>query len=208
MKSAPRDEDEVLNQILGQTSDKVPSGQRSVGVASSSSNSNFDEDIQKIVSNDKPNVLGIDLGSTTPDELRKQVLKGEGKSDEALRAFKRGKELERQADALEIQLRKSHKKSLPSGNLSDVLNKGIPAESDRKTKSLSHVGRVKDDLTSELRELGWSDMDLHNEDKKSSNLSLEGELSSLIGEVFTKTGEQKGSKIDKSQVVALKKKML
>ncbi|KAL3010928.1 hypothetical protein AAZX31_07G172700 [Glycine max] len=89
-----------------------------------------------------------------------------------------------------------------------MLNKGIPAESDRKTKSLSHVGRVKDDLTSELRELGWSDMDLHNEDKKSSNLSLEGELSSLIGEVFTKTGEQKGSKIDKSQVVALKKNAL
>ncbi|KAH1049892.1 hypothetical protein GLYMA_08G061700v4 [Glycine max] len=217
LKSAPRDEDEVLNQILGQTSDKVPSGQRSVGVASSSSNSNFDEDIQKIVSNDKPNVLGIDLGSTTPDELRKQaleekkkhkILKGEGKSDEALRAFKRGKELERQADALEIQLRKSHKKSLPSGNLSDVLNKGIPAESDRKTKSLSHVGREKNDLTSELRDLGWSDMDLHKEDKKSSNLSLEGELSSIIGEVFTKSGEQKGSKIDKSQVVALKKNAL
>ncbi|KAG4999433.1 hypothetical protein JHK87_020505 [Glycine soja] len=217
LKSAPRDEDEVLNQILGQTSDKVPSGQRSVGVASSSSNSNFDEDIQKIVSNDKPNVLGIDLESTTPDELRKQaleekkkhkILKGEGKSDEALRAFKRGKELERQADALEIQLRKSHKKSLPSGNLSDVLNKGISAESDRKTKSLSHVGREKNDLTSELRDLGWSDMDLHKEDKKSSNLSLEGELSSIIGEVFTKSGEQKGSKIDKSQVVALKKNAL
>ncbi|KAL5162736.1 Vacuolar protein sorting-associated protein 27 [Glycine soja] len=217
LKSAPRDEEEVLNQILGQASGEVPSRQRSIGIASSSSNSNFDEDIQKIVSNDKPNVLGIDLESTTPDELRKQaleekkkhkILKGEGKSDEALRAFKRGKELERQADALEIQLRKSRKKSLPSGNLSDMLNKGIPAESDRKTKSLSHVGRVKDDLTSELRELGWSDMDLHNEDKKSSNLSLEGELSSLIGEVFTKTGEQKGSKIDKSQVVALKKNAL
>ncbi|KAG4918360.1 hypothetical protein JHK82_055813 [Glycine max] len=87
-----------------------------------------------------------------------------------------------------------------------MLKKGIPTESDRKTKSLSHVGRVKDDLTSELRELGWSDMDLHNEDKKSSNLSLEGEFSSPIGEAFTKTGEQKDNKIDKSQVVALKKK--
>ncbi|TKY59379.1 Vacuolar protein sorting-associated protein 27 [Spatholobus suberectus] len=209
LKSAPRDEDEVLNQILGQTG--------SVGAASSSNTSNYDGDIEKIVSNDKPNILGIDLGSTTPDELRKQaleekkkhkILKGEGKSEEGLRAFKRGKELERQADALEIHLRKTRKKSLPSGNLSDMQNRGIPVESDRKTKSLSHVGREKDDLASELRELGWADMDLHNEDKKSSNLSLEGELSSIIGEIFTKTGEQKGSKIDKSQVVALKKNAL
>ncbi|RDX81946.1 Hepatocyte growth factor-regulated tyrosine kinase substrate, partial [Mucuna pruriens] len=229
LKSSSRDEDEVLNQILGQTSeemfssgkqstsDKVPSRQRSVGIASSSSTSNSDGDIQKLVSNDKPNVLGIDLGSTTPDELRKQaleekkkhkILKGERKSEEALRAFKRGKELERQADALEIHLRKIRKKSLPSGNLSDVHNRDIPVESDRKTKLLSHVSRDKDDLTSELRELGWSDMDLHNEDKKSSNMTLEGELSSIIGEIFTKTGEQKGSKIDKSQVVALKKNAL
>ncbi|KAK7368912.1 hypothetical protein VNO80_10945 [Phaseolus coccineus] len=217
LKSAPNDEDEVLNQILGQTSDKVASRQKSVGVASSSSTSNYDGEIQNIVSNDKPNLLGIDSGSTTPEELRKQaleerkqhrILKGEGKSGEAMRAFKRGKELERQADALEIHLRKTRKKSLPSGNLSDLHNKGNPVESDRKTKSLSHVGKEKDDLSSELRELGWSDMDLRNEDKKSSNLSLEGELSSIIGEIFTKTGEQKVSRIDKSQVVALKKNAL
>ncbi|CAJ1936258.1 unnamed protein product [Sphenostylis stenocarpa] len=217
LKSAPNDEDEVLNQILGQTSDKVASRQKVVGVASSSSTSNYDGQIPNIVSNDKHNLLGIDLESTTPDELRKQaleekkqhrILKGEGKSGEAMRAFKRGKELERQADALEIHLRKTRKKSLPSGNLSDLHNKGNPVESDRKTKSHSHVGREKDDLSSELRELGWSDMDLHNEDKKSSNLSLEGELSSIIGEIYTKTGEQKVSKIDKSPVVALKKNAL
>lgn len=217
LKSAPNDEDEVLNQILGQTSDKVASRQKSVGIASSSSTSNYDGEIQNIVSNDKPNLLGIDLGSTTPEELRKQaleekkqhrILKGEGKSGEAMKAFKRGKELERQADALEIHLRKTRKKSLPSGNLSDLHNKGNPVESDRKTKSVSYVGREKDDLTSELRELGWSDMDLHNEDKKSANLSLEGELSSIIGEIFTKSGEQKVSRIDKSQVVALKKNAL
>ncbi|KAL2343916.1 hypothetical protein Fmac_005201 [Flemingia macrophylla] len=217
LKSTPRDEDEILNQILGQTSDKVPSRQISVGVASSSRTSDVDGGIQKIVSDDKPNVSGIDLGSTSPDELRQQaveekkkhkILKGEGKSEEALRAFKRGKELERQADALEIHLRKTRKKSLPSGNLSDVHNKSVPLESDRKTKSLSHVGRDKDDLTSELRELGWSDMDIHNEEKKSSNFSVEGELSSIFGEIFTKSGEQKGSKIDKSRVVALKKNAL
>ncbi|KAG4918359.1 hypothetical protein JHK82_055812 [Glycine max] len=74
LKSAPRDENEVLNHILGQASDKVPSRQRSFGISSSSSNSNFDEKIRKIVSNDKPNVLRIDLRSTTQDELRKQAL--------------------------------------------------------------------------------------------------------------------------------------
>ncbi|KAG4907149.1 hypothetical protein JHK86_055633 [Glycine max] len=100
-----------------------------------------------------------------------------------------------------------------------MLKKGIPTESDRKTKSLSHVGRVKDDLTSELRELGWSDMDLHNEDKKSSNLSLEGEFSSPIGEAFTKTGwtepenaSSKSQTFDKeellSEIQSLKRKSL
>ncbi|KAJ1376351.1 Tetratricopeptide-like helical domain superfamily [Sesbania bispinosa] len=222
-RSAPRDEDEVLNQILGQneellssgkqsTSDKDRSGRRPVSIASSSSTKGFsnhnDGDIQNVVSNKKPNILGIDVESTTPDELRQQaleekkkykILKGDGKSEEALRAFKRGKELERQADALEIHLRKTRKKFLTSGNLSDMHNKGIPVESGLKTKSLPHTAKEKDDLTSELRELGWSDVDLHNEDRKPANLSLEGELSSIIGEIFAKTGEEKGSRIDKTQ---------
>ncbi|KAI5433891.1 hypothetical protein KIW84_020935 [Lathyrus oleraceus] len=67
---------------------------------------------------------------------------------------------------------------------------------------------IGDDLTLELRELGWSELDLHKEDKKSENLSLEGELSSLIGKTFAKTGEEKGSMIDKSEVVALKRRAL
>lgn len=234
MKSTPRDEDEVLNQILGQnreelfslakqsTGDKVSSGQGQVGIASSSSTKGFsnssDGDIQKIVSNDKSNILGIDLGSITPDELRQQaleekkkykILKGDGKSEEALKAFKRGKELERQADALEVHLRKTRKKTFPSGNLSEMHNKDIPVESGTRTKSLPRMGKEKDDLTSELRELGWSDMDLHNEDRKSANVSLEGELSSIIGEISPKIGEEKkGSRIDKSEVVAMKKKAL
>lgn len=232
LKSAPRDEDEILNQILGQneellssgkqsTSDKGRSGQRPVGIASSSSTKGFsnhdDVDIQKIVSNERSNISGIDVGSTTPDELRQQaleekkkykVLKGDGKSEEALRAFKRGKELERQADALELHLRKTRKKLLPSGNLSDMHIKDIPVESGKKTKSLPKMGKEKDDLSSELRELGWADVDLHKEDRKSANLSLEGELSSIIGEISAKTGEEKGSRIDKTEVVALKKKAL
>ncbi|KAI5386331.1 uncharacterized protein LOC127100669 [Lathyrus oleraceus] len=233
LKSVPKEEDEILSQILGQneeplssgkqsTSDKGRSGQRSVGVGSSSSTKGFsihdDEDIQKIISNERINSLSIDVESTTPGELRQQalaeknrykILKGDGKSDEALRAFKRGKELERQADALEIQLRKAaRKKVLPSENVSDMHIKDIPVESGRKIKSLPKIDKDKDDLTSELRELGWSELDLHKEDKKSANLSLEGELSSLIGETFAKTGEEKGSRIDKSEVVAMKRRAL
>lgn len=233
LKSAPRDEDEILNQILGQneellssgkqsTSEKGRSGQRSVSVASSSSTTGFsiqdEEDLQKIISTETTNSMAVDVGSTTPDELRQQalaekskykILKGDGKSEEALKAFKRGKELERQADALEIQLRKAaRKKLLPSGNLSDMHNKDVSIESGRKTKSLPQTGKDNDDLTSELRELGWSDLELNKEDRKSANLSLEGELSSLIVETFAKTGEEKGSRIDKTEVVAMKKKAL
>lgn len=43
---------------------------------------------------------------------------------------------------------------------------------------------------------------------KSANLSLEGELSSLNGEIFAKTGEEKSSRIDKSEVVAMKRRAL
>ncbi|XP_057421843.1 uncharacterized protein LOC130715743 [Lotus japonicus] len=232
LKSAPRDEDEVLNQILGQSEELLSSGkqsasekdsptQRPVGIASSSSTKVFsnhdDGDIQKIVSNEIPNNLGIDVESSSPDELRQQaveekkkykILKGDGKPEEALKAFKRGKELERQADALEVHLRKIRKKVLPSGGLPDMLSSDIPVESGRKTKSLPHTGKEKDDLTSELRELGWSDMDLRNEDGNKAKMSLEGELSSMLGEIFAKTGEEKGSRIDKTQVVAMKKKAL
>ncbi|CAL0331440.1 unnamed protein product [Lupinus luteus] len=198
LKSTPRDEDEVLNQILGQNREE---GQ--VGIASSSSTKELSNSGD--VSNEKPNILGIDLGSITPDELRQQaleekkkykILKGDRKPEEALKAFKRGKELERQADALEIQLRKTRKKT-------------VSIESVTKTKSLPHTGKEKDDLTSELRELGWSDVDLHTEDKRSASLSVEGEFSSIIGEISSKTGEEKkGSRIDKSGVVAIKKKAL
>lgn len=60
-----------------------------------------------------------EIGSSSPEELRQQaleekrkyrILKGEGKSNEAIQAFKRGKELERQADALELALRKGRRK--------------------------------------------------------------------------------------------------
>ena len=50
-------------------------------------------------------------------------MKGEGKSEEAIKAFKRGKELERQADALEICIRKNRRKVLYFGNVADAQDK-------------------------------------------------------------------------------------
>lgn len=158
------------------------------------------------------------MGSTTPEELRQQAmdekkkhrtLKAEGKSEEALRAFKRGKELERQAAALEVQLRKNRKRALSSSNISDIHRDTDESNgSSRKSKS-SQTSEKKDDLASELRELGWSDMDLHEADKKPATVSLEGELSALLGEVSQKPNAGKRTQTsDKSQVIAHKKKAL
>lgn len=137
------------------------------------------------------------------DEKKKyKILKGEGKPEEALNAFKRGKELERQADALEIALRKSRRKVLPA-------EKGISAEPGREKKPQVGNDKGKDDLLSELRELGWSEMDLHNEDKKPTSTTVEGELSALIGELPQKPNDGKTKQgIDKSQITAHKRNAL
>lgn len=234
-KSTSKNENEVLNQILTNDRKEVfSSGLESNndmvysidGGTNSASSSNTGGDltldgegeIQKNPSIDKSNLLCGEMGISSPEALRQQaldekkkykILKGEGKPDEALRAFKRGKELERQADALEKNLRKSCKKVLLSTKVEEVQIKTGPTESGRRNKVGPAEGKQKDDLAAELRELGWSETDLHIEDKKGSNMSLEGELSSLIGEISERTNKDKGtSAIDKSQVVAHKKRAL
>ncbi|CAH9130865.1 unnamed protein product [Cuscuta epithymum] len=192
---APKNEDEVLKSIL--SGDILSHDQQQSFVASSSSHSH------ELPTKD---VLMNETGFiTTPEELRQQAmdekkkyrtLKAEGKSEEALRAFKRGKDLERQAVTLEGEIRKNRKKvSLSSGN--------IPDESSRS------VSKKKDDLASELKEMGWSDMDLYESDKKSATMSLEGELSVLLREVSQKPNAGKKNQIyDNSQVISHKKRAL
>lgn len=152
--------------------------------------------------------MEFDLESTTPEELRQRaveekkkykILKAEKKPEEALRAFKRGKELERQAGTLEIELRKNRRKVLSSTSANENTKVG-----DQKQP------KPKDDLVSELRELGWSDLDLHDADKKPVSMTLEGELSTLLKEVSQKTNKPEKSNvgIDRSEVVAIKKKAL
>ncbi|XP_076948825.1 uncharacterized protein LOC143621198 [Bidens hawaiensis] len=152
--------------------------------------------------------MEVDLESTTPEELRQRgieeknkykVLKAEKKPEEALKAFKRGKELERQAAALEIELRKNRKKALSSTSS----NENSKVADVKKPKD-------KDDLASELRELGWSDLDLNDADKKPVSMTIEGELSTLLKEVSQKANKpEKGIvDIDRSEVIAIKKNAL
>ncbi|GJM85389.1 hypothetical protein PR202_ga01834 [Eleusine coracana subsp. coracana] len=70
------------------------------------------------------------------------------------------------------------------------------------------VKKEKNDLASELRELGWSDADLRDE-TKTAPMSVEGELSQLLREVAPRSSEaKKTGGIDKSQVNALKRQAL
>lgn len=234
-KVASKYEDEVLNQILGNDrKESVSSGQESSDVllslqraTSSGSCSNVKEvnpqkvgeEIHRSFSENVHNSLLTDFESASPDELRQQavdekkkykILKAEGKPEEALRAFKRGKELERQAGALELELRKNRRKAMVSITMNEIQKpKDEAGESGRKSNS-PEISKKKDDLSSELRELGWSELDLHDADKKPVNMTLEGELSTLLREVSQKTNntEKVTHGIDKSEVIALKKRAL
>ncbi|KAJ8761738.1 hypothetical protein K2173_004547 [Erythroxylum novogranatense] len=206
-KLMSRNEDELLNQILGndgmETSSSgshrntdMISGIHRVGsstlCSSDQEGTGFDagRELPRSHSVGKPNEVHTELGSISPGELRQRaleekkmhrILKGEGKSEEALKAFKRGKELERQADALEMSIKKQRRKGLSSGNRAEDQGKAGNKESAERCTPLTAVGKGKNDLISELRELGWSDQDLHDADKESAKMTLEGELSSLLG---------------------------
>lgn len=193
-------------------------GRTTSGLQSSNTQEFIDLDREGEASSSLTNHLENNMESSSPEQLRQQaldekkkykVLKGEGKSEEALKAFKRGKELERKADALEISIRRSRRKALTSGSAGEDQDIGGSKESGRKMKPSPQSSKEKHDLNAELRELGWSDMDLHAEDKKSATMSLEGELSSLLGGVLPKTDKAKSvHSIDNTQVVAHKRKAL
>lgn len=218
-KLTSKKEDEAFNQVLANdnTTQKT---------AYSASCSNIQEIVSQVEGNivrnlslEQPARSFSDFGTATPEDLRHQALveknkyrtlKAEGKSEEALRAFKRGKELERQAGALELSIRKIRKKALSSSNMDDIQqNKDDFKAPIVKNKSITRNSKEKDDLSSELKELGWSDLDLRDTDKKPVALTLEGELSSLTREVTQKPHqENQALNVEKSQVIVHKKKAL
>ncbi|KAL0542871.1 hypothetical protein IC582_017952 [Cucumis melo] len=215
-------EDDILAEILGSDRKESSSSVQELNGNSSSSGrtvagEEFVDHGEGEASSSLTDHLENKMESSSPEQLRQQaldekkkyrVLKGEGKSEEALKAFKRGKELERKADALEISIRRSRRNALASSNACEDQNVGSK-ESGRKMKLNQQSSNEKHDLNAELKELGWSEMDLHAEDKKSATMSLEGELSSLLRGVSQKTDKAKGvHSIDNTQVVAHKRKAL
>ncbi|KAK3154494.1 hypothetical protein QOZ80_2BG0191190 [Eleusine coracana subsp. coracana] len=239
-KAASKPEDEILSEILGSDGAQTQLSRmeslnselagRTMSTASASSSSsrrtsgtlsidgNEDERLSAEAHNYE---LNKSASIFTPDELRQQAveekkryktLKSEGKPEEALWAFKRGKELERQAAALEIELRKSKRMATKAPNVTAVVSAQTADASDEaETKRASagkKVKKEKNDLASELRELGWSDADLRDE-TKTAPMSVEGELSQLLREVAPRSSEaKKTGGIDKSQVNALKRQAL
>ncbi|XP_010913205.1 uncharacterized protein [Elaeis guineensis] len=238
LKLALKHEEEILGQILGTDGKQhLPSGEESHADAisdhqkfgSSASCSSLNESATPVrelgvirsTSVEMHNIAHTDV-SGSPEELRQQaveekkmykILKAQGKSEEALQAFKRGKELERQAGALEIAIRKSRRMASKASILSSTAGSQNTDESEelgskRKLPS-QRSKKEKDDLAADLRELGWSDADLHDADKKSAKVSLEGELSNLLGEITSRSSQgRKTGGIDKSQITAHKKKAL
>ncbi|XP_068668617.1 uncharacterized protein [Aristolochia californica] len=166
--------------------------------------------------------LTNEMGSSSPEELHQRaleekkkykVLNGEGKREEALQAFKRGKELERQAVALETALRKSRRNAMASSSSSMSGTQKIIDDHDEsaiKTKKSSQKNKgEKGELGAQLRELGWSEADLIDADKKPVKLSLEGELSNLLEEFPQRSAAgKKPSEANKAQVLAHKKQAL
>lgn len=229
-KLTAKSEDEVLKKILGtdgkgsfssglpSNNDMGSSIQRATSSASSSDTHDGLADIGINHSVDDHNFVKDEMVSSTPEELRQRaleekkkykILKGEGKPEEALRAYKKGKELERQAEALEISMRKSRKRILSSGSNGETQNKDGSIESAGRNKLVSEAAAEKNDFAAELRELGWSDMDIQDEKKALASMSLESELSSLLGGVSKKTTSDKSTHgIDKTPVIALKRKAL
>jgi len=187
---------------------------------------------------DSPIHANDEKDSSTPEELRQQaqeekkkyhILKKEGKGEEALQAFKRGKELERRSEALELSFRKSRRRAVSAALASRERRQEDLGDSVRKTpetlkdgdrlepsvlgknqKSLRQTKDEKDDISIALKELGWSDADLQDADRKRSKMNLEGELSTLLGESqkVKSTGNESVVGAGQMQVLAHKRRAL
>lgn len=137
-------------------------------------------------------------------------MKKQGKDAEALKAFKRAKELERQAEAVEKELK--HQRRVSAGSSSVFESKGSPrkegpgspdanisrrksdpSDTSKKRRAPSQdFGKEKasstdkDDLLSDLKALGWSDKEIREADKKPAVKTEEQLLAELAAEVRPK----------------------
>jgi len=139
-------------------------------------------------------------------------LKKQGKDTEALKAFKRAKELERQAEALEKEIKQQRR--LSAGSSSALVSKISPSKEDPESSPDAHSRRKsepgdntkkrralsqdqgkekgsataeRDDFLHELKALGWSDKEIREADKNPAAKSEEQLLAELAAEVRPKS---------------------
>ncbi|CAA2960062.1 myosin-2 heavy chain-like [Olea europaea subsp. europaea] len=217
-KLASNKEDEILNQILA--NEDMLSGPQLTGSASCSNVKETSTanggDIGRSISFDQPAQALAEVVSATPEDLRQQALvekkryrtlKAGGKSEEALRFFKQGKDLERQAGALELSLKKRRRMVSSSSSMNEIQQiKDDSTSTGENNKLPIRKSKEKDDLASELKELGCSDVDLLDGERGQAVMSSEGEFSSLLEEISQNPSTEKGVVgTDKSKVIAHKK---
>lgn len=175
----------------------------------------------------------------SPEILRQQAqeekrqwiaLKREGKGEEALQAFKRGKELERQAESLKLSLRRTQRRATnPPVCRKEKHEDNSGSYRRKKTRNLAAGEGVgidiniepimseqrleesveKNDLMSALKELGWSNADLHEAGRKEAKArSVEGELAEIAAAVHEVEGSNSQGGVSSMQVLALKRRAL
>ncbi|CAM6088330.1 unnamed protein product [Calypogeia fissa] len=168
------------------------------------------------VSPSKDKIIESKEENTSPEKLREQAseqkkiyytLKREGKNAEALQAFKRHKEFSREADALELSLkklaisqRKAHAEAVTSTDAPVQKSNTESPESAKDAESQSsgqerafsrHVKEARklsedggdDDLLSALKDLGWNEADLSDKKVKkgpASDMELLAEISDSV----------------------------
>lgn len=190
---------------------------------------------------DKAGDDGLPSTQVTPEMLLLQAqeekkqwlaLKKEGKGEEALLAFKRGKELERQAENLKLSLRRSQRKATTltsrkekheeinkleprrrtddsiSGNTQSQGDNGVFQKKEKGT-GLKERKEKKDDLLEVLKEMGWNDADLQEAGGKQSKAkTVENELAELAAAVHQGNNSNHQANTSSMQVLAHKRRAL
>ena len=119
-------------------------------------------------------------------------MKKQGKDAEALKAFKRAKELERQAEAREKEIRHQQRRAASSTTAKTSPPSKEETQNQQKkrrtpSQDLGKEKGEKDDFLQDLKALGWSDKEIREAEKKPVVLSEEQLLRELAAEVRAKS---------------------
>ncbi|KAI5080582.1 hypothetical protein GOP47_0003765 [Adiantum capillus-veneris] len=184
---------------------------------------------------------GLVSAQLTPEMLLLQAqeekqqwlaLKKEGKGNEALQAFKRSKELERQAENLKLSIKRAQRKATTSTIRKEKYEEISRTESNQKMRAVSSEdaegvtekaipqskskkggfkeGKEKtDDLMDALKELGWNDADLVDAGGKQNKVkTVESELAELAARMQDGNEKNRQKGTSSMEVLAHKRKAL